>query len=431
MRKGYLLFVLTVGLLMSACLLTRPTGVPPTPSVTPSGTDVPTATPSPSPTPVPAPPGAGWVKDPFGVEFHTDLRDLPSGEYVVIDSGGDPQHTEHQYVGLNGQGSGPLFVLNVPPDVQVFSRLSMGISTYAQESVLVIEWRARDRTRSGLVFVDLRGKRMTQFEAGCYARFDLLLPLTDPPYFAYTCNDGQGFKGETWHVVAGGEAIRSYQFPSLSGATEMAWITPDLIAIHNEDDLSCTLQPSRGAVNCFPEVPDWWSLPASKVSPDGTLILIAYRDPLDPDQPPAEAILPVSCLQDPASETCTPRLISAPSGVRPFTGDWGGYPEQFWSPDGSKLLIFGVGAWDWPDVETAVWVYDLQRGTSKVVVRDLAVIYPGPGPWTSDGEHFLMVNTNASNDQKIWLVSSISGQMRRVAGDLTGIVDVVGIFKVP
>lgn len=433
MRKGYLLFVLTAGLLVSACLLTRPTGVPPTPSVTPSETDVPTATPSPSPTPVPAPPGAGWVKNPFDLEFHTGPQDLGSGEYIVIRNKPGSQDFDYLYAGLNGQGNDLLFTVTVSPDVWLFRSLSLGISTYAQEDVFVFEWSTRDRARSGLVFVDLQNQRMAQFEAGCYARFDLLLPLTDPPHFAYTCSDGQGFGGEIWHVVAGGESIQSHQFPPLMGTTQMKWITSDLAIVFNENGVSCMMEPSIGSVNCFHEVPGWWIIPSCPISPDGKWVSMIYPDPSIP-YGLVGAILPMECIEQPDLAVCEPKAIIPPTDVT-----FGGYgTEVSWSPDGKTLLMINTIGSNCPGSgvmicnETTIWAYDLEQESSRVLATIDRFMQLGTGPWTMDGEHFLMLEqVYPDHDYAIWLVSSTSGQMRRVASDLTGIVDVVGIFQVP
>ena len=67
----------------------------------------------------------------------------------------------------------------------------------------------------------------------------------------------------------------------------------------------------------------------------------------------------------------------------------------------------------------------------------MLVTYPGcllspSGPWIFDGEHLLLYDeAPPENFRTIWVVSSVTGQMQRVAVGVQDIVDVLGYFQLP
>jgi Tol biopolymer transport system component len=185
---------------------------------------------------------------------------------------------------------------------------------------------------------------------------------------------------------------------------------------------NCVLIASLQSVQCFQDVPPWWGLPES-ISPDGRWVVVHYIDPDDP-QWYKRAILPRNCLEEPSQTECAPKIIPDPdnealSTTRLFVD---------WTVDGTQLVF--VNADGLVTSKTTIWSYDLASGRSRVLAS-----YPGTdvyaGSWTSDGVHFILIDGEIPGNQKVWLVSSTTGQMQQVSGIGPGILDVLGIFQVP
>jgi hypothetical protein len=371
-------------------------------------------------TPIPHPADAGFSDDPYQVEYDTPLDQLAPGEYLIVqtmrDIEMDASVSRFRYLDLTGSQNGMLF--------SIFGETSRGPQSVGYSLKLF-----GGSDASSLLFLDLESQQIRQFYFGCE---DISgMSVSGGTYVAYTCTTS----GQVWYVVSlDGGTIESTMFQSTSGFNSLYWIKPDTAIIDNSsnDDnfvgphpprIYCILQASTRSLSCLKKAPDWWGRPVSGLSPDGSNVIITQENPAKPGRL-IFAILPVDCLEQPNQQGCVPKILE---GAEQLMGA-SLYQEIAWLPDGSKLLILNADRDPW---QTTIWLYDMDEDTARKLTTSPGVMHLGPGPWTADGEHFLLIDSATPSDNKIRLVSVVTGGMQRVGAALPGIVYVAGLFQVP
>jgi hypothetical protein len=175
-------------------------------------------------------------------------------------------------------------------------------------------------------------------------------------------------------------------------------------------------------MQCLDEPPYWLEF-VGVPSPNGKWLIAEYADPQNPEQE-TFALIPVECLENP-QESCEPTPL--PNLVNDSSDTVWEY--LYWSPSGDKIVLTQVDCLS-NIHETNLWTYDLVSQTIKQIGR-----YPGrclyPRSWASDGEHLLLIDSDPSDDWKVWLVSTEMGELQRVASSFKNIIEVVGLIQVP
>ena len=418
-------FVLSLCVFVVACTVSSDITETITPALStlePSATPLPSKTNTPTITSIPIPQGAGFVPPSVDVEFQTPLSELPSGEYLIFHTleNALPSDAKFNYASLDGQQSGVLFSL-VSPLVPYIQAL------YSLDPQVGFEWI--DEGISGLLFLDLQTQQVKQINSGCEEYTFFAVPdflLLDDGHLAFACN-GEDYR--VWHIVSFDRGnITSYILPPLPYYDYyfFAWINDDIAQIWNvvarDIKLVCLLQISQGFLNCPTDIP-YWMNPVTVVSPDGKWVIVEYPDPQTPEQE-IFALLPVECLENPQAgcePTPQPNLVNDNSDTV--------WEYFYWSPNGDKIVLTQVDCLS-NIHETNLWTYDLVSQTIKQIGR-----YPGrclyPRSWTSDGEHLLLIDSDPSDDWKVWLVSTETGELQRVASSFKNIIEVVGLIQVP
>jgi hypothetical protein len=372
---------------------------------------------------------AGLVEPSFEVQFLTSLQDLPTSEYLLVQTRKDPdaRHRAFSCVSLDGQIKGLLLTMVTPADVRLFDG-RYNLSYHGAALELGSTWD--NDIDSGVVLLDLVNQQIRQFHSGCKG---FIRPSTlETHYFTIYCDDNgqQGGVVQSFFSTDSLE-ITSYALEINKGSTELRWITYELAWVGYNINTTvppeyayCLLDLARSTHRCFRNSPHYL-YPLSAVSPDGNSIAAYYVDSNN-SLNSGTAILPVDCLENPEQSICLPEFIdTVPTGSGLDT--WGA--KVYWAPDGETILFINeLCPQSW---ETNLWIYDIEQKQSKLLATYPDCIYKAPGPWTADGEHFLIVDENPSDNQTIWLVSSVTGQMQRVAANVAEIVDVVGLFRVP
>jgi hypothetical protein len=420
-----------------ACVALAGDGNSPTVSASPSRstttqppvasvTDSPEAIPTPRPTPIPTPVGAGLVQPPeFDAQFHASVADLPPGEYVVYVTGAfvaRPWVYDFGYVGLQGRQRGALFT--------ILAR-DHGLHAANNTDTLLLMAYEGEETE-GVLLTDLLRDKLTQFDVGC---IPAMISTIQNSSFYYRCLDQIGPDEDIVYFVSSQDwAARGYAFPPPPPGelNRILWLTDEKIIIQPRigasssmgsgggDVARCLFTLPEGVLACMDEVPAWWA-PTSSASPDGMSVAVRYReDPQDPRSWVA-ALATVACVEKPGPE-CVPQIIPGSSDLGPETA-------FIWSPDGQTLVMHdacGEG-----DRASPIWIYDLDLGQTSLLTDGAGCFDLGPGPWTADEEHLVMVDMNPSNNQTVWLLSTRTGEMRNVTAGIDGIVEVVGLFEVP
>jgi hypothetical protein len=415
-RYPSFLFDFLLGIFVVSCVAFPAAPETVTPALSthkPSATPLPSKTHTPTITSIPIPQGAGFVPPSVDVEFQTPLSELPSGEYLIFHTleNALPSDAKFNYASLDGQQSGVLFSLS--PDVP---------SLYSTDPKVGFYWLGKGD--SGLLFLDLQTQQVKQFDSGCeeYTSFALSpLPL-DGKHFAFSCNE------QTWHIVSfDHEDITSYVLPPLPYYDHYLfdWLTNDIVSVRNSDVLNpriCILKISQELLQCLEEPPYWLEF-VDAPSPDGKWLIAEYADPQNPEQE-IFALLPVDCLENP-QENCEPTPL--PNLVNDNSDTVWEYLD--WSPNGDKIILTQMDLLSGCS-ETNLWTYDLASQSTKKIGR-----YPGwclySRGWTADEEHLLLINNNPSDDWAVWLVSTQTGELQRVAGNFKNIIEVVGLIQVP
>jgi len=424
MRKHTSIFpCLSFALLVASCVAVptaTETVTPASPTLKPSATLLPSKTHTPTITTIPIPQGAGFVSPSVAVTFHANLDDLPLGDYVLIRTLDDTSSSQItiSYASLDDQFEGALITIDSP-------LVGYMMSDYSYGSTLGFVWFRK--SSYGLFFLDLQEKLIWQFNAGCEDHFLLalldFLPLTGNR-FAFSCGE-EG--GRIWYLVSldNGSFI-SYILPSTQyyGEYSFRWVTKDLALLWDgilpaESEHVCIMQVSDGLLDCIDSIPYWMDI-VSSISPDGKWIIVEYLNPQNSDSP-VFGLLPVECLAT-LQEDCEPTTIPDAVG--------GGYPllleKAFWSPVKNELALFQINCAS-PEQETRFWIYDLstQTITSTKYYPGKCLYFRG---WTSDGKFLLLVDNDPS---KIWLASTETGELQRVASSFKNIIEVVGLIHVP
>jgi hypothetical protein len=360
-------------------------------------------------TPIHIPEGAGFVNPPVAVQFETSLESLPSGKYLIVrtmdDIINDATTSILRYISLDGGKSGILASISG----------NIGREFMNSGSVIKLDWWG-DQNNTATLIIDLEAQKVEQFATGCPDEIFFL--SSSQNYLAYQCWNVELI----WYVLSRSDRlITAYQFPEEFGNTHLFFLTPDVAQITNEmrripppeKNASCLFYATTIQLHCFDTVPSWWD--AYAISPDGNSFLSADDN-----------ILPFACIENPFEDICTPRPVRYPSSED--VNFYSLFRDILWFPDGSKILFVQGSQDPW---KTIFWIYDLNTDNSYLLGYYPDVIDPSRIAWVDDGEHFLVVDDNNPADQKVWLVSVTTGQMTRIASNMSGICNVVGVFQVP
>jgi hypothetical protein len=362
------------------------------------------------------------VQPAIEVEFHKPLNELSHGEYLIfrVSEDSSPTSRKYVYISLDSQQSGDLFTINFP-FAQDMGRI------YSYGSTIGFFWPKKGT--NGMLFLDLQTQQIRQFNPGCEEYFSPSVPgflrLADH-HFAFSCNENGN---QIWHVVSVDDgSITSYIFPATSDYYALVWVSEDLalafdgISIDVSDHV-CLLQISQGLLDCLTEIP-YWMVPVTVASPDGKWVIVEYPDPQTPEQD-IFGLIPIECLRNP-QENCVPTPLPNLANV-----DNSIWEYLYWLPDGKGILLSQVDCMS-NIHETKLWTYDLtSQTTEQIRYYSSSCLYPKFGSWTADNEHFLLIDKNPSDDWKVWLVSTRTGEMQRVASDFKNIIEVVGLIQVP
>jgi hypothetical protein len=168
-------------------------------------------------------------------------------------------------------------------------------------------------------------------------------------------------------------------------------------------------------------MPYWWGIPESEVSPDGKMVVVDYRDP--DSQKHYWGLIATDCLEYPDQEKCVPEVIQGMEDVISYPD-----PSIDWTNDGLNLIFADIEKLG--GSKTTIWKYNLEE-KQVTQLTTYGSNDTWTGPWTSDGEYFILVDEHNPEDKVVWLVSSVTGEMHRVAGGLPGIIYVAGLIHVP
>jgi hypothetical protein len=394
-------------------------------SMTPSRTASPQPNLLPTITSTPIINGAGLVAPIFDVQFHTRVENLPPDDYVIIRQEKDSTSKEYKYryVNFHGDKSGDLLTISGPLTGYLQLDYSVG-------PLLGFDWLSENS--SGMLFIDVKNQQINQFNPGCVKYFSPAIPQirnSNGSYFAYSCDENSN---RVWYIVSTKDwSITTYILPPASTTIfnyQFEWITNDLGLVWDQDrpDSSknvCLVHISSESVTCLDRVP-FWIEPTSLVSPDGKWVVAEYGASSLPDKLEA-GIIRSDCFQNP-QDNCQPNPISG--FVISYSSGW---ENVYWSPDGSMVAAFDRYCVS-PLNETKIWIYTLDTQKNILLGDYKYECYePGPGPWTADGEHLLLIDKNSPDNWILWLISVNDGQLQRIAESYQNILDVVSLLEVP
>lgn len=365
-------------------------------------------------TQTPSPPrDAEQIIPELRIEFHTDVEDLPAGDYLVILRG---DRTQLHYDALNWKSLERYPLVTLSGD----SETRMGGNPYFDAPNMQLIGHYQDgRVTEALYAIDLETQRLSGFRFGCETLSHTLLP----GYLATNCIEDN----LAWHFISRAswelDFSRNYA-KGHNNQTMLAWNEAlGLLVFEMPEDGGfnsvCTTDARFGSIQLC------WSsglIRSGRTSPNGSWLEIQVQG----KEGTLFGVVSTDCLRDDSQECETNWVDDAPVDRR---GDLA--TNAVWTPDSTRILYLiseCTGARQ--SQATTVWVYDLATSSSKVLAE-----FPGK----CYGFHYIRkplwspINSELLVDlgtQGIFLLDSETGEIRGFLNNDPP-AEIVGSFNLP